>query len=45
MDIWEHAYYVDYRNARNKYLETIVQILNWNHAHANFKKEESKGKL
>ena len=30
VDVWEHAYYVDYRNARPKYLEEIWKIINWN---------------
>jgi Fe-Mn family superoxide dismutase len=31
-DVWEHAYYIDYRNARQKYLETFVEHLaNWDH--------------
>ncbi len=28
-DLWEHAYYIDYRNARAKYLEAFWQIVNW----------------
>lgn len=28
-DVWEHAYYVDYRNARQKYLETFWNHINW----------------
>ena len=29
-DVWEHAYYIDYRNARQKFLETFVdQMINW----------------
>ncbi|HRP68459.1 MAG TPA: superoxide dismutase [Turneriella sp.] len=28
-DVWEHAYYVDYRNARAKYLETFWSHVNW----------------
>jgi Fe-Mn family superoxide dismutase len=31
-DVWEHAYYIDYRNARQKYLETFVKhLINWDH--------------
>lgn len=28
-DVWEHAYYIDYRNARAKYLEHFWQLVNW----------------
>lgn len=28
-DVWEHAYYIDYRNARAKYLENFWRIVNW----------------
>jgi Fe-Mn family superoxide dismutase len=28
-DVWEHAYYIDYRNARAKYVETFWKIVNW----------------
>ena len=36
VDVWEHAYYIDYRNARPKYLETIWDKINWDFAAANF---------
>jgi Fe-Mn family superoxide dismutase len=29
IDVWEHAYYVDYRNLRPKYVEAIWDIINW----------------
>ena len=29
-DVWEHAYYIDYRNARPKYVETFLSsLVNW----------------
>ncbi len=36
LDVWEHAYYIDYRNARPKYLETMWQIVNWDFVAANY---------
>jgi len=38
VDVWEHAYYVDYRNARPKYLEEIWKLFNWDFATENFAK-------
>jgi len=32
IDVWEHAYYIDYKNARPKYLENIWRIINWQKA-------------
>ncbi len=36
VDVWEHAYYIDYRNARPKYLESIWNIINWDFVAKNF---------
>ena len=34
-DVWEHAYYVDYRNARPEYLKNFWEIINWEFAASN----------
>ena len=38
IDVWEHAYYIDYRNARPKYVETFLKsLVSWDFAAANLK--------
>ncbi|MER2561282.1 MAG: superoxide dismutase [Myxococcaceae bacterium] len=37
-DVWEHAYYIDFRNLRAKYVSTFMEkLVNWDFAAANFK--------
>lgn len=36
VDLWEHAYYVDYRNARPKYMEAFWALVNWDFVNQNF---------
>ena len=37
IDVWEHVYYIDYRNMRPKFVETFLNnLVNWQFASANF---------
>ncbi len=37
VDVWEHAYYIDYRNARQKFVETFFdKLVHWDFAAKNF---------
>ena len=37
VDVWEHAYYIDYRNLRQKFVETFLdKLVNWEFAQKNF---------
>ncbi len=40
VDVWEHAYYLDYQNERPKYLESLLgKIINWDYAAENLSRE------
>jgi len=37
-DVWEHAYYIDYRNARPNYLSAFWELINWDFVSKNLQK-------
>jgi len=40
LDVWEHAYYIDHRNQRPKFVEGFWEIVNWDFANQNLMKDE-----
>lgn len=37
-DLWEHAFYIDYRNGKKKYLDLLWEIVNWRFVEENYEK-------
>ncbi len=45
LDVWEHAYYIDYRNLRKKYVENVAKHINWKFVEGNFMADKVSIKL
>jgi len=41
VDVWEHAYYLQYKNARAEYLKAIWEVLNWKNIEERFKEAKN----
>ncbi len=37
-DVWEHAYYIDYRNARPEYVQAFWKLIHWSFVNENFRR-------
>lgn len=43
LDVWEHAYYLDYQNERKRFAETFLdKLINWNFANSNIDESEAR---
>lgn len=40
LDVWEHAYYIDYRNSRSRFVESFWEIANWDFVKRNYERKE-----
>lgn len=46
LDLWEHAYYLDYQNSRKRYVDAFLEhLINWDFAEANLNAFETRGQL
>ena len=44
-DVWEHAYYIDYRNARPDYIEAFWKLVDWDFVASNYLNSSSASDL
>lgn len=42
IDVWEHAFYVDYKNEKPAYLQQIWKIVNWKHVEKRYNNAKDK---
>ena len=38
LDVWEHAYYLDYKNDKRQFVEAFWNIVNWDEVNSRFEK-------